>query len=157
MGGFSTFLHDSTPPPRLMPSPSLLMQGDGGLGSQCARAEVRTPASCVANTAHGVSTPKRSTPGSVLDDFSLADTFIAQPPPHRLHLIKHSHGGHSATYAPEGGSCEYARVCCGCTIAILSYFPPPGAGPASPPIHASPPILISEGFASIAAHSTASS
>jgi hypothetical protein len=84
-------------------------------------------------------TPKRSTPGCVLDDFSLADTFIAQPPPHRLHLIKHAHGGHSTT---AGGSCEYARVCCECTIAISSYFPPPGAAPASPPIYASPPTLL---------------
>lgn len=40
-----------------------------------------TAANGATNTARSVSTPERDTPGSVLDDFSLADTFIAQPPP----------------------------------------------------------------------------
>jgi hypothetical protein len=43
--------------------------------------EARTRAGSSVNIARGFSTLRHDTPGEVLDAFSLADTFLAQPPP----------------------------------------------------------------------------
>jgi hypothetical protein len=57
-----------------------------------------TQASGAVNTAHGISVGRSTALGEVLDDFSLADTFIAQPPP----LVSVSSAERAEATAPPG-------------------------------------------------------
>jgi hypothetical protein len=54
---------------------------DSGISPSTRAIKARKQVDCAVNTVRDVSAPKRDTPGDVRDDFSLADTFLAQPPP----------------------------------------------------------------------------